>query len=174
MLHCGFIPRCAKEDQDSGTVRIDKLFRLIDSCKYGIHDISCTELDHNTNLPRFNMPLELGMFLGAKRYGRHPNSKKVCIVLDREQYRYHKYISDIAGQDIRAHSNSPQACITLIRNWLASHSKRSTMPTGDIIWNKYQFYLSELPALCMAISQTENMMTYNDYVRLTSQWLKKN
>ena len=35
----------------------------------GIHDISRTESSGKPRLPRFNMPLELGMFLGAKQYG---------------------------------------------------------------------------------------------------------
>jgi hypothetical protein len=172
VLHCGFVPRCSKEEQDSAVVRMDKLFRLIKSCKYGIHDISRTEFDPTTHLPRFNMPLELGVFLGAKRYGGHPNSKKKCLVLDREQFRYQQYISDIAGQDIRAHADSPQNCVTLIRNWLSSQSGHSAVPTGDVIWNNYQLYLSELPALCAAVSQTPHMLTYSDYVRLTVKWLR--
>ena len=61
---CGFIPRCALEIQDASQTRIDKIFRIIAECKYGIHDICRTELDSATNLPRFNMPLELGIFLG--------------------------------------------------------------------------------------------------------------
>lgn len=174
VIHCGFVPRCAKDQQDSGTVRMDKLFRLIDGCKYGVHDISRTELDLTTGLPRFNMPLELGVFLGAKRYGGHPNSKKNCVILDREQYRYQKYISDISGQDIRSHSNDPKECVAVIRNWLSAQSRQRLMPTGDVIWDKYQLYLSELPALCAQISQTPNLMTYNDYARLTQTWLKKN
>jgi len=33
------------------------------------HDISRTELNEHS-LPRFNMPLELGLFLGASRFGQ--------------------------------------------------------------------------------------------------------
>lgn len=174
VLHCGFVPRCAKEQQDSGVIRLEKIYRQIESCKYGIHDISRTELDAGSRLPRFNMPFELGVFLGAKRFGGHPNSKKSCLILDRDQYRYQQYISDIAGQDIRAHEGSPARCLTLIRDWLSDQSRRVAMPTGDVIWDSYQLYLSELPDLCAAISQTPHMMTYNDYVRLTANWLKQN
>ena len=172
VLHCGFVPRCSMEEQDSGVVRMDKLFRLINTCKYGIHDISRTELDPSSSLPRFNMPLELGIFLGAKRYGGHPNSKKRCLILDCDQYRYQRFISDIAGQDIREHSNKPQSCVTVIRNWLASQPGHPAVPTGDVIWNNFLLYLSELPALCAALRQTQNMLTHNDYVRLTAKWLK--
>jgi hypothetical protein len=45
-----------------------RIFKLIEGCQFGIHDISRTELDTDSQLPRFNMPLELGMFLGAQRF----------------------------------------------------------------------------------------------------------
>lgn len=60
---CGFIPRCALEENNAGNVRFDKIQRIISECKFGVHDISRTELDDQNNLPRFNMPLELGVFL---------------------------------------------------------------------------------------------------------------
>ena len=113
---CGFIPRCALEDDDASEVRIDKIYHIIADCRYGIHDISRTELDRDSDLPRFNMPLELGIFLGAKRFGVEEQKRKKCLVLDREQYRYQQFISDIAGQDIQAHNNSSREVITRVRN----------------------------------------------------------
>ena len=47
-----------------------KIYGLIEECRYGIHDLSRTKLDEINALPRFNMPIELGLFLGAMRYGR--------------------------------------------------------------------------------------------------------
>ena len=105
---CGFIARCALEEGDASQVRIDKIYNIIADCRYGIHDISRTELDKNSGLPRFNMPLELGVFLGAKKFGRNEQKKKNCLILDKEQYRYQQFISDIAGQDIPAHNNDPK------------------------------------------------------------------
>jgi hypothetical protein len=63
---CGCIARCALEVSDASQVRIEKIFKMISQCKFGIHDISLTELDPSHHLPRFNMPLELGMFLGKE------------------------------------------------------------------------------------------------------------
>lgn len=63
VFDCGYVPRCALEVYDSGQVRIDKIVGLIKRCRFGIHDISRTELDRKSRLPRFNMPLELGIFL---------------------------------------------------------------------------------------------------------------
>lgn len=73
---CGFIPRCAREEDDASEVRIDKIYNIIADCRYGIHDISRTELDEDSNLPRFNMPLELGIFLGAKKFGTEEQKRK--------------------------------------------------------------------------------------------------
>src|SRR5437764_6982536 len=67
---CGYIARCALEVSDASEVRIEKIAKIIAACRFGIHDISRTDLDNTTALPRFNMPLELGIFLGAKRFGR--------------------------------------------------------------------------------------------------------
>ncbi len=80
---CGFIPRCALEEDDASQVRIDKIYSMIADCRYGIHDISRTE-DKSSGLPRFNMPLELGIFLGAKRFGIEEQKWKKSLVPDRE------------------------------------------------------------------------------------------
>lgn len=60
---CGFNARCALEADNSADVRVEKLYRIIGECRFGIHDISRTSLDRASGLPRFNMPLELGLFL---------------------------------------------------------------------------------------------------------------
>src|SRR5438105_5993198 len=78
VLDCDLRPRCALEIADASEVRIDKIFKIIADCKYGIHDISRTEVTAASGLPRFNMPLELGIFLAAKRFGAGRQRKKVC------------------------------------------------------------------------------------------------
>src|SRR6478735_8279162 len=70
VFDCGFIPRCALENTDSDQIRISKIQKIIEDCKYGIHDISKADLDAATKLARFNMPFELGLFLGAKNFGQ--------------------------------------------------------------------------------------------------------
>lgn len=108
IFSCGFIARSALEITDSSEVRIDKICRIISNSKLAVHDLCRTELDADSNLPRFNMPLELGIFLGAKKLGTKIQREKSCLMLDREAFRYQKFISDIAGQDIRAHSGQPE------------------------------------------------------------------
>lgn len=40
VYRCGFVLRCAKEYENSGQVRIQKVLRLIEESKYSIHDLS--------------------------------------------------------------------------------------------------------------------------------------
>ena len=171
VFDCGFVARCALEIDDSSQVRIDKIARIIAESKFGIHDISRTELDGKTGLPRFNMPLELGMFLGAKRFGRDRQRTKACLILDMEPYRYQAFISDIAGQDIRPHGNEPGEAIKLVRNWLRDSSKRKTIPGGKEISRRYELFRKQLPEMCGELKIEEDELTFNDYTNLVSEWL---
>lgn len=51
---CGFIARCALESSNGHDYRFEKIKQIIDECRFGIHDISRTELDNANLLPRFN------------------------------------------------------------------------------------------------------------------------
>lgn len=119
---CGYIARSAQEVEDSGEVRVEKIYRLISECRYGIHDISRAGVDRSTGLARFNMPLELGLFLGARKFGSALDRTKRSLVLDRAPYRYQKFCSDIAGQDIRSHADDPSRAIRGVRDWLSNFS----------------------------------------------------
>lgn len=84
----GFRARCALEASNAGQVRIDKIQDIIAECKYSIHDISRTELDRTSRLPRFNMPFELGLDLGCKRFGKDHQQEKVILIMDVGRFRY--------------------------------------------------------------------------------------
>ena len=168
---CGFIARCALEEVDASQVRIDKIYTIITDCRFGIHDISRTELDENSNLPRFNMPLELGVFLGAKKFGQKEQKRKNCLILDKERYRYQKFISDISGQDIHAHGNEVEKIVTVVRNWLRTASKRETIPSGSKIWEHYQDFMGDLPQLAQEFHLEVNELVFNDYIFMLTEWL---
>ncbi|NIM13408.1 MAG: hypothetical protein GTO45_14935 [Candidatus Aminicenantes bacterium] len=174
VFDCGYIARCAREIDDSSEVRIDKITRIISECKYGIHDVSRTEPDKETNLPRFNMPFELGMFLGAKRFGDDKQKKKICLILDKAPYRYHSFISDIAGQDIQSHSNKVTEAIRVVREWLNNASKGIILPGGKKILERYRNFTSKLPALCEKVGLTSDEIIFNDYTAIIYEWLKEN
>ena len=169
---CGFIPRCALEEDDASEVRIDKIYNIIADCRYGIHDISRTELDEDSGFPRFNMPLELGIFLGAKKFGIEEQKRKKCLILDTQRYRYQQFISDIAGQDIQEHKNTPKEIVTVVRNWLRNASGRQNIPAGSIIWGRYQDFIKDLPQTVQECRLTVEELIFNDYTLVVTQWLR--
>jgi hypothetical protein len=174
ILDCGYIARSAREVDDSSEVRIDKILKIISQCKYGIHDISRTEQDEKTGLPRFNMPLELGIFLGAKRFGPGKQKRKICLVLDRSSHRFQSFISDIAGQDIQSHDNEESEAVKVVRNWMRTASGRATIPGGTEILRRYRLFRSQLPVFCEKLKLTMDEMVFNDYTAIVWEWLKLN
>ncbi len=174
VLDCGFIPRCSLEIDDATEFRLYAIIKLIRNCRYGIHDISRVELDVKSNLPRFNMPFELGIFYSAKHYGGASHKNKQSIILEKNKYRYQKYISDIAGIDITPHSNSEKASILSIRNWLVTSSRRTTIPDGDEIYRRYKQFKRDLKKACKNEGRDYNSMPFVEITRNMSDWLSIN
>lgn len=169
---CGFIARCAQEADNGAEVRVQKILRIIRECRIGIHDISRTEVSPASKLPRFNMPLELGMFLGAKEYGSGKQIEKTCLVLDRDPHRYQKFISDIGGQDIHAHARKAEKAIREVRNFLGNLQRGVVMPGPTLIHRRYLDFTRDLPALCKRSGLKKADMTFNNYVLYVEEWLK--
>lgn len=170
---CGYVARSALELSDTGEVRIDKIVRLIAASKFGIHDISRTELDQRTKLPRFNMPLELGLFLGARAFGTGRHRQKVTLVLERRRYSYMKYCSDINGQDPAAHGGKPAVAIQVVRDWLRTHSEFG-MPSGASMITRFARFQRQLPRMCAGLNLDRQNLIFSDYAALVSEWLKEN
>ena len=169
---CGFRPRSARELDDASQTRIDKLYGLIQECRYGIHDLSRTELDDTHKLPRFNMPLELGIFLGAKRFGDAAQREKKVLILDVEQYRYQKFISDLAGMDINQHGGKPAEAVKETRDWLANVSRRQ-LPSGDKVVRLYEEFEADLPDLAAELEFDPKKIPYVDFERIVVGWLTR-
>jgi hypothetical protein len=161
---CGFRVRSALEVSDSGLARIERLYRIIRSCRLDIHDLSRNVLSETAPLPRFNMPLELGIFLGAKTFGDDVQSTKVCLVLDRDRYQYQRYISDIAGQDIAAHGEEPRELCRTVRDWLSTQIA-SSIPTVCFIWDRYVTFTRQLDDACLRARQRRQELSYADYIK---------
>jgi hypothetical protein len=167
---CGFRPRSARELDDGGQVRLEKLLRIIEECRYGIHDLCRTELDVQNGLPRFNMPLELGLFLGAKHYGVPDQKLKRLLILDVEQYRYQKFISDLAGMDVHAHGGESGRAIVETRNWLANVSRRK-LPSAAKVERLHRSFLAAFPAICEELEFDPDTIPYVDFERIVVTWL---
>src|SRR3954449_9843207 len=163
---CGFVARSALEVEDSGQARVDKILDIIEQSKFGIHDISRAGIDRQTRLARFNMPLELGLFLGAKRYGSEKDREKRCLILDRSRYRYRSFCSDISGQDIRVHNDQPRDAIRAVRDWLSNQRADLVVAGGKAIFDRYEQFRLQLPQQAHEIKLDYRELTFNDYTRL--------
>jgi len=168
---CGFTPRCALEVEDGGEERIRKIKRIIRESRYAVHDISRVELYARSRLPRFNMPLELGLFLGAQEYGSDEQKLKRSLVLDSFPYRYQQFCSDIAGQDIRAHGNQPAKASAAVRAMLATALGEVRLPGPARILARYDRFLEELPVLCDKVGIAPTELEFVELRMLMSSWV---
>jgi hypothetical protein len=169
---CGFVSRCSLEAEDGSVLRMEKLYTIIRECPLGIHDLSRATL--TAGVPRYNMPLELGLFLGAKRYGSGAQRRKSCVILDRDPYRYRQYCSDVAGQDVRAHANLAVRAITAVRDWLRTSRPNRTMKGGAMIEKRIGAFRKELPQLCKERSLNRGELLFLDYRMIVAGWLTAN
>ena len=172
ILDCGFVPRCALEEADSGAFRLSNIQEIIRASKYTIHDLSRVELSGDTRLPRFNMPFELGLDIGCRVYGSNQARKKKCLVLDSDPYRYKSFLSDISGQDIRSHHNLPTTAIHLVRHWLCVVTKRESIPGPISIDERFARFTGDLPKVCDEGGLDRNDLQFVEYVALIEAWLR--
>jgi hypothetical protein len=168
----GFEPRSARERLDSSQIRLHKIIELIRRSRYAIHDLSRTELDHATALPRFNMPLELGIDLGCKAFSR-AHTRKSLLIFDAEEYRFQKYLSDIAGQDIQRHGGSPKTAVCRVRDWLRAESGNASIPSGTVIFRRYERFRQQLPETCSALRLDPDELTFADLANAVSEWIRQ-
>ena len=106
VIASGYHPRSALDATDGAEVRLGKIAAMIGACDWGIHDLSRVEVEVG-GVPRFNMPMELGIHLGARLFGEGRQRRKRALILETEPHRYDATMSDISGQDIEVHDNDP-------------------------------------------------------------------
>lgn len=96
----GFVPRATLEIP-GGERRLDRIFRLMQSCQFSVHDLSRVELDKTRpRTPRFNMPFELGLAVAWERFGAE---KHTWYVFEAKAHRLSKSLSDLDGTDPYIH-----------------------------------------------------------------------
>lgn len=167
---CGFRTVCARSRLNSSEVRLEKILEIIVDCRYSIHDLSRTELDRTSALPRFNMPLELGIDIGCRAYGDDQEHKSF-LIFDRDRFRFQTYISDIAGQDIANHEDDPNLAIARVRDWLRAEAGRTNIPGAKAMQSKYASFRKELPSICERVDLDIVSLTFADFMHLVGDWL---
>ena len=167
---CGFILRCSLEFEDSNGIRIKNIIRLIKDSRYSIHDLSRVTLDGTSNLPRFNMPLELGILIGAIEFGNIKQKNKEYLIIESERFRFKQFISDLSGQDIKNHNNNVNDAIKAVRNWL-SKKTNDKIPSASYIGKDYMCFKDDLPELCQTNNWNPVELTFDEYSSLVTSWL---
>lgn len=93
-------------------------------------------------------------------------------MLDTQPFRYQKYISDIAGQDIRAHASQPAEAVRQVRNFLAAQREEGTiLRGGDKLAERYDRFRRELPSLCEEMHLHPDKLTFRDLTGMIVSWL---
>lgn len=161
ILDCGFEPRIALENADSGAVRVEKIKDLIHASQYSIHDLSRMEVLNAGELPRFNMPFELGLDLGCRHFGTAELQTKQCLILEKDQHRYRQVFSDISGNDIEAHHADPQTLVRRVRNWFSNQRSQASPPlhSGTMVWQRFNEFYGSFEVAARAAGYHEDDLT---------------
>lgn len=122
-----------------------------------------------------NMPLELGIDLGAKLLGAKSYASKRILILEEERYRFQASISDLSNSDIKAHEGKPEEVVRAVRDWLVQEAKVSDQ-SASYVWSQFNFFMAETYDSLKARNYSDE-----DISRLPAQelfgymekWLKK-
>jgi hypothetical protein len=163
---CGFVPRSALSVSGRKILRFSALRDLVKDCDVGVHDLSRIEPD-DKGRPRFNMPFELGFFLGAKEYGGKRHRAKHTLVMVRDKHEMGAYLSDLAGLDPAPHGNDPKKVIRHVRETLGHfrtsddplQRPRTAVPGPLDIATEFQRFKLDLPRV--ARSRGFDATTFN-------------
>jgi len=94
--------------------------------------------------------------------------------LDRDRYRYQKFISDLSGIDPKAHNNKPEIAIINVRDWLNDVTNVDfNIQSGSIIAKKYDEFCKYLPGLATDVGLKMKDLTYRDYCYVVQEWLNQ-
>lgn len=169
IYRCGFLPRCAKEIDDAMTSRIDKILKIIEKCKYGIHDISRVNIDRN-EFSKLNMPFELGLFWGASKLGNAKQKEKIATIIVGNEYDLGKYFSDLNGVHIKKYKNNEIKLIIETRNWLLKSSRSRTIPGHYTLIKDFKKFYKALPHICNKLGLHLNL-DFIDLSIIIEEWL---
>ncbi len=164
------------QNQSSSNIRINQIKKFIKDSKYGIHDLSRCKPMKKNDLPRFNMPYELGLDVGCAEYGSKKYREKKILILETNKYHYQKVLSDIAGQDIENHDDDPATLVRKVRNWFSAIDQSNSYPSGNEIWIAYNQFYADLTRTLTSkgfTAQEISEMPTSDFIKFAKQWIEK-
>lgn len=172
ILYLGYKPLLC-QTYSSADVRITQIKLLIKKSKFSIHDLSRSKAMRRNELPRFNMPFELGLDIGCKEYGGKKLKSKKALILEEKRFHYQRILSDISGQDIENHDNDPQTLITKVRNWF-SNNNMEILPGQSEVWIAYNQFNSDLELNLTTTYSKKDIedMPIGDYLKFANDWIR--
>lgn len=153
--YLGFFPRLTLEKSDAGTTRISLILELIVASKFGIHDLSRILATKKDEPARMNMPFELGMDFGCKKFRDAPWSEKHILILEKERYRYQAALSDLSGSDIKNHDDEPIKVTKAVRDWFITEVLGKG-PSHTKIWYAFNDFSADLEEKLLAEGHDQN------------------
>lgn len=175
IVYFNFNPRIATERSDSGEQRIDKICELIESSKYSIHDLSRLQAKRKKEFYRLNMPFELGIDYGLRKFSENHHREKKFLVLEKDRYDYAKALSDISGVDIKSHNNEPVKIVRAVRNWLTNFIEGTIHPPAKV-WENFNFFMENFVEEGTKQGFSEDdiyEMPTGEYIRNIKDWLER-
>ena len=157
------VPHLASEIP-GGDSRRSKIFKLIRNCRFSIPDLSRVELSGApTAVPRFNMPLELGMTIAWADL--HPK-QHTWFVWESEPYRLQISASDLNGTDPYLHNGTPEGVLSELSNafW------RDRIPSVPRMLENYRFVNNNLVGIFLKHGTRD---PYSKSVFMELCWLSK-
>ena len=127
----GFVPRTTLEIP-GGSRRLDRIFKLVQSCRFSVHDLSRVELDKKPPAtPRFNMPFELGLCVAWERIGKR---KHTWFVYEGRNRRLAKSLSDLNGTDPHIHGEAVAGVFREICSAFVRPGRQPSIQHGGKLW----------------------------------------
>lgn len=125
-----------------GRRRLDRIFDLIQSCEYSIHDLSRVELDRaRPRTPRFNMPFELGLAVAWEKMNEDGHA---WYVMETVNYRLAKSLSDLNGSDPYVHGGTMQG---VFRELCSAFVRPGMQPSVPQMWKIYREVREKIPTI---------------------------
>jgi hypothetical protein len=171
----GYKVRCALEDDDAANIRFDKLRRLIRESPRTIHDLSRTELGEN-ELPRFNMPFELGLAMGAKHFGGPKLRRNTALIMVRERYALPAYLSDLGGNDPAAHGGDPHNIMRIVSRYLHTTPAGRLLPGPQSYVAGFRKFKEDLPGIAAGLewgaAEIDPFANYRAYLLFLAEFMR--
>lgn len=177
ILHFGFNPRIASERSDSAEQRIEKISEFISASKYSIHDLSRLRSSKRNELARHNMPFELGIDYGCRKFGAEAHQGKKFLILEAARYDYSRALSDLGGIDIKSHSNDPEDIIRAVRNWFVETVGITNSKSATTIYLEFTNFMLDFDSKRRAEGFSDRDlfdMPTPEFIAFIKDWLASN